>query len=274
MIIRLVALARQHGFAVDEAMAVVQIQGRGRGRGAATDSEASAENPLANGRAIDLAWPVHHLAEAGVPRNPRTEAAALALAGMQLNDGRWNHGPPRVPILGSPFVVTAAAAHVLQAYAPLSETREIAEHIARARRWLAANRPRDTHDEVFRMLGLRWSGADDALVRQAANSLKRQQNADGGWTQLRGMNSDAYITGLVLVALHHTAGITVTDPVYRRGVEYLLRTQEADGSWLIHTRAVPQNAYFESGFPHGKFQFISYAGSCWATMALIYAAGA
>jgi hypothetical protein len=106
---------------------------------------------------------------------------------------------------------------------------------------------------------------------RAADALKQEQNADGGWTQLRGMNSDAYITGLVLVALHET-GLSISAPVYRRGVDYLLRNQEPDGSWLVYTRAAPQNPYFESGFPHGKFQFISFAGTCWATMALILAA--
>jgi hypothetical protein len=48
-------------------------------------------------------------------------------------------------------------------------------------------------------------------------------------------------------------------------------TQEADGSWLVHKRAVSINGHVESGFPHGKFQFISYASTCWATMALSYA---
>jgi hypothetical protein len=121
------------------------------------------------------------------------------------------------------------------------------------------------------MLGLHWVDADRTMVLRAADALKKEQNADGGWTQLRGMNSDAYITGIVLVALYET-GLPVTDPAYRRGIDYLLRNQEPDGSWLVPTRAAPQNPYFESGFPHGKFQFISFAGSCWATMALIHAA--
>jgi hypothetical protein len=76
----------------------------------------------------------------------------------------------------------------------------------------------------------------------------------------------------VLVALQWGIGLPNSDPVYRRGVEYLLKTQEADGSWFVTKRAAASNKYFESGFPHGKFQFISYAGSCWATMALMYAA--
>ncbi|MBA2258707.1 MAG: ankyrin repeat domain-containing protein, partial [Acidobacteria bacterium] len=32
-------------------------------------------------------------------------------------------------------------------------------------------------------------------------------------------------------------------------------------------------AYFETGFPHGRDQFISYAGSAWATMALVLTGG-
>jgi ankyrin repeat protein len=280
MMRRVVALARERGFTIDEAMAAARGQGRGLGRGGRgrrgaglSDDPQALDNEPDPPPAFDLAWVNHLLAEAGVARDATRENAALTIANRQLDDGRWNPGPPRVPISGSFFVVTAAAARVLQAYGPASHGQDIAEHIARAKRWLVANQPKDTHDEVFRMLGLHWTGADARLVRRAADVLKRQQNADGGWTQLPGRNSDAYATGVVLVALHQAAGLPVSDPVYRRGVDYLLRNQEPDGSWLIHKRAVPQNPYFESGFPHGKFQFISYAGSCWATMALIYAAG-
>jgi hypothetical protein len=61
-------------------------------------------------------------------------------------------------------------------------------------------------------------------------------------------------------------------PRLQRGIEYMLKHQEPDGSWLVHTRAAPRNPYFESGSPHGEFQEIPYAGTCWATMALAHAA--
>jgi len=48
----------------------------------------------------------------------------------------------------------------------------------------------------------------------------------------------------------------------------LLRTQKADGSWMIKSRSKPFQPYYESGFPHGKDQFISVAASGWATAAL------
>jgi len=265
LIDRLTALARQRGFAVDETLAAVR-----RGRGAAANAERP-QNETTPQPAFDLAWINHHFAEAGVARDAPREAMAGALASLQFPDGRWNPGPPRVPISGSSFVVTASAARVLQAYGPPDQRSEMTSHVARARHWLMANNATETHDEAFRLLGLHWSGADRVVVMRAAAALTKEQNADGGWTQLRGMNSDAYITGLVMVALHET-GLPVSDPAYQRGVDYLLRTQEPDGSWLVYTRAAPQNPYFESGFPHGKFQFISFAGSCWATMALIHAA--
>ena len=58
-----------------------------------------------------------------------------------------------------------------------------------------------------------------------------------------------------------------------RGVRYLLATQRADGSWYVATRAVPVQAYFDTGFPHGRDQFISAAATNWAVQALIPVAG-
>jgi squalene cyclase len=84
------------------------------------------------------------------------------------------------------------------------------------------------------------------------------------------MESDAYDTGHALFALH-TAGLPVSDPVYRRGVRYLLNTQMADGSWLVRTRAMGFQPYFDSGYPHGVDQYISNAGADWAAMALTLA---
>ena len=45
-------------------------------------------------------------------------------------------------------------------------------------------------------------------------------------------------------------------------------SQKDDGSWWVPSRSTPVQPYFDSGFPHGKDQFISMAGTCWANMAL------
>jgi hypothetical protein len=101
--------------------------------------------------------------------------------------------------------------------------------------------------------------------------LVQTQREDGGWAQLDTLESDAYATGSALVVLHHAGGMQTTDPVYQKGMAFLLKSQREDGSWLVRSRSRPFQAYYESGFPHGKDQFISIAASGWATTALALA---
>ena len=54
-------------------------------------------------------------------------------------------------------------------------------------------------------------------------------------------------------------------------VTFLLASQLEDGSWLVRSRSKPFQKYFESGFPHGKDQFISCAATGWAVTALALA---
>jgi hypothetical protein len=83
------------------------------------------------------------------------------------------------------------------------------------------------------------------------------------------MQADAYATGQALYALQ-AGGLATSNPAYLAGVNYLLRTQLEDGTWYVHSRAIPFQPYFESGFPHGTDQFISAAATSWAAIALAY----
>jgi hypothetical protein len=98
------------------------------------------------------------------------------------------------------------------------------------------------------------------------------QQPDGGWSQLPTTGSDAYATGQVLFALSVAGKMSASDPVYRKGVDFLLNTQAADGTWRVKSRSIWLQPYFESGFPYGQDQFISTAGTAWASMALSVAA--
>ena len=281
MVDRVAALAAERGFAAAKLLAADQMQFFTRSSAANEPrlrEQLSSEEGLlssafgisgdgSSGDALNL----NAMLELGVPRSPALEGRALLLARKQLTDGSWRNGLPRVPILSSDFTTTAVAARTIAVYGASTDTAELNGRVERAKAWLIANDPVTTDDKASRLLGLRWTHANERLIKSAADLLKREQNADGSWSQLPGVNGDAYATGMVLVALRWGIGLPATDPIFKRGVESLLRSQEADGSWLVHKRAAASNAYFESGFPHGKFQFISYAGSCWATMALMYA---
>ena len=89
----------------------------------------------------------------------------------------------------------------------------------------------------------------------------------GGWSQFARMGPDAYATGLSLYALH-VAGVPPVDEAYARGVAFLLATQYQDGAWLVQTHSFPVQRYFESGFPFGRHQWISAAGTSWASLAI------
>ena len=157
--------------------------------------------------------------------------------------------------------------HALRAYAAPAEADDTDARIGRARSWLLNNRPDRTQERAFQLLGLAWSHADDATIDAAALSLQASQRADGGWSQLPALESDAYATGIALFALHE-ARMPTTHRTYRAGLAYLLSTQAADGTWHVRTRALPFQPYFESGYPYGPDQWISAAAAAYATLAL------
>ena len=124
----------------------------------------------------------------------------------------------------------------------------------------------------MQLLGMKWANTDVNLLKKRADRLLSMQHDDGGWSQLPTLGSDAYATGQALVALERSGAISALDSAYQRGVDFLLRTQLADGSWLVHSRSFPVQPYKESGYPHGPDQWISASGSSWAAMALGFAA--
>jgi ankyrin repeat protein len=211
---------------------------------------------------------------AGVPPSPSTEAVAQFVAGRQLPDGSWRTMDARPPQSHSRFTVTAVCARAVDLYLPAGLKDEKAARLRKAREWLLAADARTTEDLTFRLLGLVWAGADAGTRANAARQLVGRQQADGGWGQLTGRGSDAYSTGEALYALHQ-AGAGADDAAVRKGLRYLLTTQNPDGSWRVRTRLHPpammSPPYFGSEFPHGRNQFISAMGTTWAAAALMLA---
>jgi hypothetical protein len=259
-----VALARNHGFKVDEAIAREE-------RAHVLKDMGERVRPLKLGTGIDTTLSVFvlaGLAAADEPASRITDALVHYLVLRQRKDGLWQQENYRPPDEASNFQFTALAVRGLRAYAPKGRSREISARIDRARRWLRRAEPLDTTDRVFQLLGLAWAQAEPESITKVVAKLVSEQREDGGWAQLPTLASDAYATGLALYALHEGGGVAVDHPAYRRGVDFLLRTQLADGSWFVASRCFPIVEYSKSGFPHGRSQFISAAATCWATMAL------
>jgi len=183
----------------------------------------------------------------------------------------WQVTSRRPPSEASSFTTTYLALRGLRTFGSPEQQERVTARSDRARRWLLATPAKDTEDQVFRLGALKLAGAADKEIRAAAQDLVKAQSKDGGWSQTGELDSDAYATGSVLVMLHRAGSLPVSDPVYQRGLGFLVGAQQADGSWRVRSRSTPFQTYFESGFPHGKDQFISIAASSWATAALALA---
>src|SRR5262245_3801391 len=209
------------------------------------------------------------LADADYAPDAATDALARFVRRRQFADGGWHASSHRPPIESSDITVTALSIRALRAYAPAPLKAEYERAVARGAAWLVKTaRPKTTEDHVYLLLGLTWSDAGQQAKRDAAKALIARQRDDGGWSQLPTLASDAYATGQALTALAQSGAVKPSDPVYEKGVRFLLNTQLDDGTWYVRTRAIPIQPYFDSEFPHGQDQFISAAATNWATMAL------
>lgn len=216
-----------------------------------------------------IAWELFDLGMNQAPRNQFTDGVARYVKAMQTPEGYWSSNEGRRPPMSTgEFQAAALAIYSLRQYAPVPEKTSTDAVIAKAVSWLESAKPSTTQDRAFHLLGLAWGTGSPKVTKDAARALAQLQRADGGWNQLPEMGSDAYATGQALYALNVAGKMAVTNPVYRKGVNYLLRTQAPDGSWHVKTRAIWLQPYFESGFPYERDQFISTAGTAWATIAL------
>jgi ankyrin repeat protein len=202
-----------------------------------------------------------------------TDTVAMYIKMHQMADGHWAESIADTrPPLGSQYIgQTALAMRALQLYAPKSDRAAYQKSVKLAAGWLASIRPNTNDDRDWRLLGLAWAGQDLDATQKALRELLAAQRSDGGWSDIPTMASTAYATGKALYALQ-TAGLPVSDAAYERGIHFLLGTQRDDGSWYVKTRALAFQPYFDAGFPYQFDQWISAAGTSWATMALALAA--
>jgi ankyrin repeat protein len=186
--------------------------------------------------------------------------------------GHWTASDFRPPHSSSLFTATATAALAIRAYLPDEMGPARDRVLGDARAWLTTTAPQSTEDATFRLLGLVWADASATDVAAARRDLWKRQRAGGGWPQLPAYAPDAYSTGEALYALHES-GTPAADAAWRKGISFLLTSQAADGTWHVRTRMISpaevSPPYFTTGFPYKRDEYISYAASAWATMALL-----
>ena len=256
------AAARERGFKVDSAVSEQQVKAVMAMFRPIREKMEQGTVTLPN-PGISVSYSLLGVAAEGYSPDDVTRAMTVAVSRTQLPDGSFAVLPARPPLEASAFTSTALSIRALQMF-----SEECGDRVGKARAWLQQARPVTQEDRSMKLLGLVWSTAGPEDVSQAVAELLAQQRADGGWAQRDGVESDAYATGQAMVALHEAGAMPGSEAAYQRGIAFLLRTQMADGSWLVRTRSSPLQQLKESGFPHGRDQWISAAGTSWAAMAL------
>jgi len=269
-----VGLARKRGFHIDEKSDAAQVKVNGEMLAKLRDRlHQGFILPVGDNFTEDiLAYQLMGLHAENFKPNIDTDTAALYILSRQHPNGEWPapHADTRPPICLNFVGQTAISMHALQLYMPKAGADAYRKSIALAAKWLANAQSSNNEDRTWRLAGLAWAGTNPAATRKAMKELLDAQRPDGGWSDLPTMESSAYATGKSLVALN-IAGLSTSAPAYQRGVKLLLKTQQEDGSWFVRTRALAFQPWFDAGFPHGHDQWVSAAGTNWATMALALA---
>ena len=145
-------------------------------------------------------------------------------------------------------------------YRWLSEHLRTATNRTKIRRWLTAN----SKGESQQALSLRI--LIDHERRVSVEQLLKRQNTDGGWSQTTEMASDAYATGQAVYALVSRGGIDRSAPAIVKARDFLLKSQQPDGSWVMTSRP-PNSGNGTTGA--GNLEPITVASSAWAVLGLL-----
>jgi hypothetical protein len=183
----------------------------------------------------------------------------------QTEKGSWASWPEtRPPIFGNSDDSMTALATLAMASAAARGDAEAKVVRDKGVQWLADTKTDgDPQSIAMRLVLWKGLGRPDKEWQPLVRKIKERQNADGGWSQAKGMASDAWATGQALYALAH-AGIQPNELAIVRGHAFLIKTQRADGSWPMTSRPVkPRGQGSKSLVP------ITGAGSAWAVLGLV-----
>jgi squalene-hopene/tetraprenyl-beta-curcumene cyclase len=182
----------------------------------------------------------------------------------QTDKGSWASWPEtRPPFFGNSDDSMTALATLAVLPAAANGDDELKVVRDKGVKWLAETKTDDDPQPIALRVVL-WTRLGRPAEEWAplVRRIRKRQNADGGWSQAKGMTSDAWATGQALYALAH-AGTKPDDPVVARARAFLIETQRDDGSWPMTSRpATPGGKGSTSLIP------ITGAGSAWAVLGL------
>jgi len=182
----------------------------------------------------------------------------------QGNDGSWKRVNEARPILSSPDTLTTLALLVLSAPNAPDMGKEGKAAQERGLQWLQTVKSDDElQPTALRLILWRRLGKPASEWKPLHQRLRSAQNEDGGWSQIKSANSDAYATGQALFALAED-GVMKDDAAIRGAQLFLERSQRQDGAWAMTSRAIMGNGKVAT-----NFEPITHAGTAWAVMGMV-----
>jgi squalene-hopene/tetraprenyl-beta-curcumene cyclase len=171
---------------------------------------------------------------------------------QQEANGSWKLKSSQPPLVDGDDVTTMM---LLLALGPQSDTD--GEAPRPSLKWLKESDHRqETQPMAMRAIVSAMYGTPEDS-EQVVTQLFAKQNDDGGWAQTKDRDSDALATGEALYALSMVNGNHHEEAVHK-ALEFLISTQQDDGSWLVHTRN-----------PKGHDEIVTYYGTGWATIGIV-----
>jgi N-acyl-D-amino-acid deacylase len=229
--------------------------------------ERLAKGEHVGGRAATVSFGLWTLSICGDPQDYLGEAMTAYLLSVQQPNGSWKAQSNRPPLEGSLVSCTVLSAIGMKRFATPAQQEKVTEALARANAFLASAALDEQEDLNFALWAEKLLDGTPERRQLLRDKILAARRADGGWSQLSTLNSDAYATGQTLYVLLDT-GTRADEAPVREAVAFLLEKQEQDGSWHVVTRSKPIQPWFDNGDPHDKDQFISIAATAWATAAL------
>lgn len=152
--------------------------------------------------------------------------------GSWISDGRWKSSGSEVFRFDSHHSVTAMAIISMRRAFEITKAPRFRDAYEKAAQWLKTQYPFDPQSITYKMAGLIEGQVDksDESVQEILTELVGRQNPDGGFGYRIGSASSSYQTGAAVFAMR-LGGLASNHSSVKKGVEYLLSTQRADGSW-------------------------------------------
>ena len=184
------------------------------------------------------------------PADARVRAQIHYIKGQQQPEGYWRGGAglanngqqglsrpgvARPPLMVDEFTPTAFMVRALNAYGAPGEAADTKARIAKARQWLLATRATRLQEHAFRVLGLKWSGAEGRADRQPRSAICAPSSSATAASRSSRRWRQTPMPPASRSSRCTRAACRRQIPCIRSGLKFLLTTQAADGTWHVRT---------------------------------------